>query len=80
VGTRYFYGPLARALVAYQDGDAERATQCLQQVRAEMPHLVGEPRLALERAGFCPSIAERFVSDLRHAGLAAAPASAASAE
>jgi tetratricopeptide (TPR) repeat protein len=76
VGERYFYGPFARALVAYRDGDTERAKQLLREAQAAAPHLFDEPRRALERAGFCPSITERFVNDLRHAGLAA-PANAA---
>jgi tetratricopeptide (TPR) repeat protein/TolB-like protein len=78
VGDRYFYGPFVRALMAYRDGEKERAKELLREAQAAAPHLFEEPRRALERAGFCSSITERFVTDLRHAGLASPPNPAAS--
>jgi tetratricopeptide (TPR) repeat protein len=72
VGERSFLGAFARALVAYRDGEIDRARQFLQEAQSAAPQLIAEPRRALERAGFCPSITARFVADLHHAGLASA--------
>jgi tetratricopeptide (TPR) repeat protein len=80
VGTRYFYGPLARALMAHRDGEDERARRLLEEVRAAVPHLMSEPRRALERAGFCRSITERLASDLQGLELAAARSATSAAE
>jgi tetratricopeptide (TPR) repeat protein len=65
VGSRHFYGPFARSLIAFRDGEPERARQLLHEVRATMPQFAGQPQASLERAGFCPTITERLVSDLR---------------
>ncbi|MFL5198694.1 MAG: hypothetical protein ACJ8BE_17525 [Microvirga sp.] len=69
VGDKYFYGPLARGLVAHLDGDEARAKVFLDQVSAAVPQLTRNPRAAFERYGFCPTITDRFVADLGAAGL-----------
>ena len=71
VGDKYFYGPLARGLVAHLDGDEARAKVFLDQVSAAVPQLTRDPRAAFERYGFCPTITDRFVADLGAAGLRA---------
>lgn len=71
-----FYGPLARALMAQRDADTERARQALAQVSAAIPSFRDTPRRALQRAGFCGAITDRFLADLRAAGLSEASASA----
>ena len=69
VGDKYFYGPLARGLVAHLDGDEARAKVFLDQVSAAVPQLTRDPRAAFQRYGFCPTITDRFVADLGAAGL-----------
>lgn len=77
LGEQSFYGPLARALMAQRDGEAERARQAIAQVSAAIPSFRDTPRRALKRAGFCGAITDRFLADLRAAGLSEASASAA---
>jgi hypothetical protein len=69
VGDKYFYGPLARGLIAHHDGDEERAKRFLAKVTAAVPQLTADPRAAFRRYGFCPTITERLVTDLGAAGL-----------
>jgi tetratricopeptide (TPR) repeat protein len=79
VGDTYFYGPLARGLVAYRDGDELRAKAFLDKVVAAVPHLTRDPRATFRRYGFCPTITDRFVADLGQAGLKTAAVPGASA-
>jgi tetratricopeptide (TPR) repeat protein len=69
VGDAYFYGPLARGLVAYRDGDEEKAKAFVAKAAALVPHLMGDPGGAFRRYGFCPAITERLTADLGEAGL-----------
>ncbi|HEX8164608.1 MAG TPA: tetratricopeptide repeat protein [Beijerinckiaceae bacterium] len=79
VGDTYFYGPLARGLIAYRDGDETRAKAFLDKAADLVPRLMGDLRGAFQRYGFCPAITDRFIADLGEAGLktAAVPGTSA---
>ena len=54
VGDKYFYGPLARGLVAHLDGDEARAKVFLDQVSAAVPQLTRDPRAAFRTLRLLP--------------------------
>jgi tetratricopeptide (TPR) repeat protein len=64
----YFYGRLARALMAYRDGQTEEAQRVAQAILSDQPRWI-DPRREIGKLIIDPVIADRLTRDLAEAGL-----------
>ena len=62
------YVLLGRALMAADKGNGEEKAEALAGLRVHHPAFVADPRLWLQRRGFCDEVIDRMLSDLALAG------------